>query len=116
MAITMYDISVPVFTPMLTSLSGILDRAAAYAAAKKFDPAILLSSRLFPDMFPLSRQVQSSSDHAKGAAARLSGVEIPKFPDSETSIDDLKARIAKTLEFIGKADRSAIEQSADREV
>ena len=105
MTLSIYDASVPVFTQMLNGLSRILDKAAAFAEARKIDPAVMLATRLYPDMFPLSRQIQSSTDHAKGASARLAGVEVPKFPDVETTFPELKARLDKTLDFIGGLDR-----------
>jgi uncharacterized protein len=98
--ISIYDLSIPVLTRGLTNLSSILDKAAAHAAAKKFDPAVLAQARLFPDMFPLTRQVQITCDTAKGAAARLAGIDIPKHEDTETTLDELKQRIAKTLDFV----------------
>ncbi len=97
---SIYDLTIPVLTRGLTNLSAILDKASAHAAAKKFDPAVLGQARLFPDMFPLTRQVQITCDTAKGAAARLAGVEIPKHEDDEVSLDDLKHRIGKTLDFV----------------
>ena len=100
MTISIYDVSIPVLTRGLTNLSSILDKAAAHAAAKKFDPAALAQARLFPDMFPLTRQVQITCDTAKGAAARLAGIDIPKHEDTETTLDELKQRIAKTLDFV----------------
>jgi len=100
MPITMYQASIPVFVPVLGNLSAILDKAAAHAEARRVDPAVLLASRLYPDMFPLSGQVQIATDHAKGAAARLAGVEVPKYEDTEASFPDLKARIAKTVAFL----------------
>jgi hypothetical protein len=96
----MYSQTIPVFVRLLGNLSAILDKTAKHCADTKIDPAVLLSSRLFPDMFPLSRQVQLASDFAKGAAARLGGVDVPKYEDTETTIDELKARIAKTVEFV----------------
>lgn len=84
----------------LRNLSGVLDKAAAHAEAKKIEPSVLLGSRLFPDMFPLTRQVQLASDFAKGTSARIAGVDIPVYEDTETTIADLKARIDKTLAFI----------------
>jgi uncharacterized protein len=98
--ISIYDISIPVLTRGLTNLSSILDKAAAHAAARKFDPAALAQARLFPDMFPLTRQVQITCDTAKGAAGRLAGIDIPKHEDTETTLDELKQRIAKTLDFV----------------
>jgi hypothetical protein len=78
----------------------MLDKAAAHAAAKKYDSAVLAQLRLFPDMHPLTRQVQIACDTAKGAAGRLAGVDIPKHEDTETTLDELKQRIAKTLDFL----------------
>jgi hypothetical protein len=97
---TLYDCSIPVLMRGLTNLSAILDKAAAYSAAKKIDPAVLPQTRLYPDMHPLSRQVQIACDTAKGAGGRLAGVEIPKHEDTETTLPELKARIAKTLDFL----------------
>jgi hypothetical protein len=98
--ISIHDLSIPVLTRALTNLSSLLDKAAAHAAARKFDPAVLVQARLFPDMFPLSRQVQIACDTAKGAAGRLAGVDIPKHEDTETTLEELKQRIAKTLDFV----------------
>ena len=100
MSVSMYTQTVPVFVRMLTNLSGILDKTVQHCAERKIDPAVLLSSRLYPDMFAFTRQVQIASDTAKGAAARLAGVEVPKYEDNEASIDELKARIAKTIAFV----------------
>src|SRR6267154_5287216 len=103
MATSLYDFSIPALTHGLTNLSAILDKAAAYAAAKKIDAAVLAQTRLFPDMHPLSRQVQIACDTAKGAAGRLAGLEVPKHEDTETTLPELKARIAKTLDFLKTA-------------
>ena len=100
MAISIYDISIPVFIRGLTNLSTILDKAAAHAAAKKFEPSVLVHTRLYPDMLALKNQVQIACDNVKGAAARLAGVEVPKHEDNEATLEDLKGRIAKTLEFL----------------
>jgi uncharacterized protein len=100
MATSLYDFSIPALTRGLTNMSAILDKAAAYAAAKKLDAAVLPQARLYPDMHPLSRQVQIACDTAKGAAGRLAGVEVPKHEDTETTLPELKARIAKTLDFL----------------
>jgi uncharacterized protein len=100
MAISLYDIAVPTLTRGLTNMSALLDKAAAYAVQKKFDSINLAQSRLFPDMHPLARQVQIACDTAKGAAARLAGVDVPKHEDTETTLPELKARIAKTIEFL----------------
>jgi hypothetical protein len=109
-------IAVPTFEQVIGSLTAILDKAAAHAAAKKIDPAVLIGSRLAPDMYPLSRQVQLVSDFAKGVAARLGGVEMPRYADDETTIDALKARLAKTLAFVRSIDPAAIDAAADKDV
>lgn len=100
MSISLYDFSISVISRGLSNLSVILDKAAAYAEAKKIDPLVLAQARLYPDMFPLSRQVQIACDTAKGAAARLAGIEIPKHEDTEVTLADLKKRVAKTLDFL----------------
>src|SRR5450755_4489010 len=100
MSMSLYDFSIPVLCRGLTNLSAILDKAAAHAAAKKFDSIVLVQSRLYPDMFPLVRQVQIACDTAKGAAARLAGIEVPKHEDTEVTLADLKARIKKTVDFL----------------
>jgi hypothetical protein len=97
-------------------MSVILDKAAAYAAAKKIEPQVLLEGRLYPDMFPLTRQVQIATDFAKGACARLAGVEPPKYPDTETTFDELKARIGKTIAFIKEFKPSQIDGSEERDI
>jgi uncharacterized protein len=116
MAISMYDFSIPVLTRGLTNLSAILDKAAAHSAAKKFDSAVLAQSRLFPDMYPLVRQVQIACDTAKGAAARLAGVEVPKHEDTEATFADLKARIAKTLDFVKSITAAQVNDSESRSI
>jgi hypothetical protein len=112
----MSQASLPVFEIGLNALSGVLDKAAAFAAAKKVDPAVLLGWRLAPDMFALARQVQVACDHAKNGAARLAGAEPPKFEDNEVSLDQLKARIAKTVVYLKSLDGKAIDASSDREI
>lgn len=96
----MYTLSAPVFVRMLRNLETVLDKGAAHAAARKIDPAVLVNARLFPDMFPLSTQVRIAGDFAKGAVARLTGNEPPKYEDNETSFEDLKARVAKTITYV----------------
>ena len=96
MTISMYQASAPRFANTLKNLSAILDKAQAHAEAKKIDPLVLTGARLYPDMFALARQVQIACDTAKGAVARLAGVEIPKHEDTEKTFEELKARIAKT--------------------
>jgi hypothetical protein len=116
MLISMYDTLVPTANRMLGNLSTFLDKAEAFATAKKIDAAVLLNSRLAPDMLPLTRQVQIASDMVKGAAARLSGTEVPKFEDNESTIAELKARIAKTLAFVNGVDAAKFGGSEDRDV
>src|SRR5580704_10312339 len=103
MAISLYDFSIPALTRGLTNMSAILDKAESFAAAKKIDGTVLAQTRLFPDMHPLSRQVQIACDTAKGAAGRLAGLEVPKHEDTETTLPQLKARIGKTLDFLKTA-------------
>lgn len=114
MAISMYNASIPVLTQMLDSLSGVLKKAEAHAAEKKIEPQILLQSRLFPDMFPLSQQVQIAADFAKGIAARLAGAEVPAYEDNEQSFSELLARIEKTSTFIRSFGSEQIDGSEER--
>jgi hypothetical protein len=100
MATSLYDFSIPLFVSSLTNLSNQIDKAIAYAEQKKFDGKQLAESRLIADMLPFKAQVQIASDNAKGAAARLAGIEPPKYEDTETTLPELKARIAKTLDFV----------------
>jgi uncharacterized protein len=100
MSIKIYDVSLPVLIRGLTNLAAIIEKAADHAAAKKIDPVVLAQARLYPDMFPLTRQVQIACDIAKGAGARLAGIEVPKYEDNEANLADLKYRIAKTLDFL----------------
>lgn len=116
MTISMYSASVPCFIRALTNLSGVLDKAAAHAEAKKIDPAVLINSRLFPDMFPLARQIQIATDMVKGGAARLAGVEPPPYPDSETSFPELQSRIAKTIEYLKGFTPAQIDGSETRAI
>ena len=114
MAVSMYQASVPAFVQMLSSLAAILDKAEAYAAERKIDPAVLLGWRLAPDMFALARQVQIATDHAKGCCAQLAGVEVPKYADEETTFADLRARVARTIDFVRSFEPSDIDGSEDR--
>ena len=111
-----YTASIPVFKQMLGGLGGVLAKAQAHAAAKNIDPNALLQARLFPDMFPLLRQVQVASDFAKSVSARLAGVDVPKLEDQEASFADLQARIATVLEFIGGLDPQRFDDAAAREI
>jgi len=114
MTISMYEASIPVFVHMLGNLKALLEKGAAHAAARKFDPAVLVNARLAPDMFPLSRQIQIASDAAKGAAARLSGTEAPKFEDKETTLPELIARIDKTIDYLKSFKPAQIDGSEER--
>ena len=116
MSLTMSRASVPMFVQYLTNLSSLLDVAEAHAASRKIDPAALLGARLFPDMYPLTSQVQFACDFAKGAAARLAGIPAPSYQDNEKSFAELRARIAKTLAFIELVDASLIDGSETRDV
>ncbi len=116
MAMSMYAASVPLFRQMLGALSSVLDKGAAFAAKQALDPATLLEARLAPDMFPLVRQVQIASDMAKGCAARLAGVDVPKYADEEQSFPDLIARIGRTLGFVETLRPEQIDGSEEREI
>ncbi len=116
MSFSLSAASLPVFEIGLNALSGVLDKTAAFAAAKKIDPSVLLNYRLAPDMFALTRQVQVACDQAKNGAARLAGVEPPKFEDNETTIDQLKERLAKTVAFLKSLDPKAMDASSEREI
>ncbi|MFN0040527.1 MAG: DUF1993 family protein [Burkholderiales bacterium] len=116
MALSMYQASVPVFIKTLGNLSGILDKGAAHLVVKKVDQAILLGWRLAPDMFPLLRQVQIACDFGKGAPTRLAGLEVPNWEDTEKSIDDLKARIARTIEYLKTFKPEQIDGSENRDI
>lgn len=101
MAFTIYDASIPVFQQILNSLSGLLVKAEAHAAEKGVEVSTLLNASLAPDMFNFIRQIQIATDHAKGAAARLAGVELPRYEDAEKTVPELQERIRKTLAFLG---------------
>jgi hypothetical protein len=116
MTISMYQASVPRFLNILGNLSNILDKAQAHAEARKIDPVTLTGYRLFPDMLPMTTQVQIACDTAKGAVARLAGVTIPAFEDNEKTLADLKARVAKTIAFIETVKPEQIDGSEDKEI
>ena len=116
MSLSMYTASVPVFRQILGSLAAILEKAESHADLKKIEPDALLKARLFPDMFPLLRQVQVATDFAKGTVARLGGVEVPRYDDVETDFAGLRDRIAKTLAFIDSVPREAVEAGAERTI
>ncbi len=111
-----YTSSLPVFKQMLGGLQTVLHKAEAHATDKKIDPNALLQARLFPDMFPLLRQVQVASDFAKSVSARLAGVEVPKMQDNEQTFADLQARITTVLAFMESLDAALFADAATREI
>ncbi len=116
MTLSMYDASIPGLVRILGNLSAILDKAAAHCAERKIDPAVLLGMRLYPDMLAFTRQVQLSGDFAKGAGARLAGIEVPKFADTEASFDELRARLAKTTAFLKTLKPKQLEGAETRKI
>lgn len=116
MSLTMHSASVPVFTRMLGNVGVWLDKAEAHAAARRFDPANYLGLRLAPDMLPLVRQVQIASDAAKGCVARLVGIEVPRWADEEASLDDLRARVRRTIEYVQAIPAELFEGADSREI
>ena len=116
MTISMYQASVPRFVNILGNLSNILDKAQTHVDAKKLDSATLTAYRLFPDMLPMTTQVQIACDTAKGVVARLSGMEIPVYEDNEKTLAELKTRIAKTIAFIRTVTPGQIDGTEDKEI
>ena len=116
MAFSMSQASLPAFEIGFNALSVVLDKAEAFATAKKLDPSVLPNTRLAPDMFALTRQVQVATDLAKNGAARLAGVEPPRFEDNEKTLGELKARLAKTVAFLKTVDPKQIDAAADRQI
>lgn len=116
MTISIYSMTVPFYASMLGNLAHVLSKAEAWASERKIDPAVLLNGRLAPDMFPLKRQVQIATDHAKGAAARLGGVEVPSFADTEETFADLQSRIAKVRDFILSLPQAGFDGAEDRDI
>lgn len=112
----MYAMSIPVLSKMLGNLDAILTKAVEEIETRKLDPAVVLATRLYPDMFPLVRQVQLATDFAKGAAARLSGLDVPVYEDTEQTFEQLRTRIGKTLAFLGSVDPTVIDASATRPI
>jgi uncharacterized protein len=116
MPLSMFDLSAPRFVATLRALDAILAKAEAHAAAKKIEPAALVGARLFPDMLPLARQIQIASDQAKGACARLAGVELPKYEDNEQTFAELHERIAKTVAFVESFQPGQIDGSEEKPI
>lgn len=116
MKVSMYELAVPTMSRALENLAKVLEKAAAHAEAKKIDPAVLLASRLYPDMFPLAKQVQIAADAAKGGASRLAQVEPPVFEDNETTFAELAGRCRKTVAYLKTIDAAKFEGSEERTV
>lgn len=116
MKISMYSACVPVFTSALGNMDRLLEKAMNYVVARKLDPNALLLARLAPDMYPLKKQVQVATDLIKGTAARLAGVEVPKYEDNETTFEELRQRVAKTLAFLGSLQPAQFEGAEDRDI
>ena len=116
MKITVQAVTVDMFTNALTNLSALLEKGLAHATARKFDPSVLVNARLAPDMFPLSRQVQIACDGAKNGVARLTALEPPRFEDNEKTIEELRARIARTIDYLKSVPASAFEGAEDRDI
>lgn len=116
MAISMYQASAPQLKKMLGNLASLLNKGQEFAASENLNEQVLVDGRLFADMFPLSKQVQIACDQAKGGMARLAGIEPPKFEDSETTFDQLKARVAKTIEFLDSIKPEQIDGTEAKEI
>ena len=116
MNISMHAMSHGVFKKALTQLLHVMDKGAANSKARNFDVSVLVSARLAPDMLPFTRQVQLTSDFAKNSMARLAGIDPPKFEDSETTMDELVARVKKTIDYIDSVSAAALEGSETRDI
>jgi hypothetical protein len=116
MPLSMSELSLPAFSQGLEALASTLAKAEEHAAATKVDEGVFLQARLYPDMFPMVRQVQIACDFAKGAVARLSGAEVPSWPDDETSFAALRARVARTLDYVRSVPAAALDGSEERSV
>ena len=116
MSVSLYSVSAPVFVQFLNGLSGVIDKASAFAEAKKVEPSVLVNMRLAPDMHPFARQIRMATDHAAGGVGRLAGVDLPSFSNEEATFAELKARIAKVTDFIKGLKPSQIDGQENREV
>lgn len=116
MSLSMYQASIPLLARMLNNLSGILTKAASHAANKKIDESIFINARLTPDMFHLARQIQVASDTAKGCAARLSGIDVPSYADTETTFAELQERLSKTIQFLESITSTQVDGSEQRSI
>lgn len=116
MSISVYDVTVPVFTRMLTNLLAVMDKAEANAAERKFDTLVFADMRLSPDMIPFRGQIMIATDHVKGCVSRLAGRDVPSWPDTEKSFDELRARIRKALDLLATITPQDLEGSESREI
>ena len=116
MSISMYSASVPPMLNALANLRAILEKATEHAEARKIEPSVLVNARLYPDMFPLSRQIQIATDNAKGAASRLAGMEPPRYEDNESTFPELEARIDRTVAFLETFKPGQIDGSEDKTI
>jgi hypothetical protein len=116
MSLSMYQASIPVMQRRMRQLIGILDKAEAHCTAKKIDSEVMISARLYPDMFPLRRQIQIATDMAKGAAARLSGSEVPTSQDTDKTFADLKARLQGAIDYLAKFKPEQIDGSEEKDI
>ena len=116
MTISMYKVSVPIFAQFLTAQSDCIDKALAHIEAKQLDPNFLFNMRFYPDMYPYSRQVQQASTHAARAVSALSGTEMPNLPNTETSFAELKARLAKTIDYLKGFKPAQIDGTEDKDI
>ena len=116
MKITVPAVTVDLFANSLSSLSVLLEKGLAHTTARKFDPSVLVNARLAPDMFPLARQVQIACDLAKNSVARLAAIEPPRFEDNEKTIEELRARVARTIDYLKGVPASAFEGAEDRDI
>ncbi|AMO21557.1 DUF1993 family protein [Ramlibacter solisilvae] len=116
MTISMSSASLPIFRTALENLAHILDKGAAHAEARKFDPTVLLQYRLAPDMLPFARQIQIACDGPKNGAARIAGIEAPRYEDNEASFPELKARIQKTLDWLATVPADKMDGTEDKEI
>lgn len=116
MSFDIHRASIPVFAASLGNLKAILRKGEAHAEARKIEPQVLLSARLFPDMFPLTKQVQIATDMVKGGAARLAGIDVPSYADNETTFGDLYARLDKTIGFVNTVKPEQLHGAAERTI
>lgn len=116
MSPAMYSASVPVFRQMLSALDGIIDKTLAHAEAKKIDQAVFANARLYPDMFPFVKQITVATDFAKGASARLAGIEVPRYEEPEMTLGAAKARLQMTLDFIATLKPAQFDGAETRDI